>query len=57
MPQVTNVCFGGPGRRDLFVTSARRGLEGEALARAPLSGGLFRIAEAGQGMAANAAAG
>ena len=57
VPQVTNACFGGPGRRDLFVTSARRGLEGEALARAPLSGGLFRIANAGQGMAANAAAG
>ncbi|HRI17676.1 MAG TPA: SMP-30/gluconolactonase/LRE family protein, partial [Burkholderiaceae bacterium] len=56
VPQVTNVCFGGPGLRDLYVTSARRGLEGEALARAPLSGGLFRIADAGPGPAVNAAA-
>jgi xylono-1,5-lactonase len=56
VPQVTNVCFGGPGLRDLFVSSARRGLEGEALALAPLSGGLFRVAEVGQGLVVNAAA-
>jgi xylono-1,5-lactonase len=56
VPQVTNVCFGGPDLRDLFVSSARRGLEGEALARAPLAGGLFRIADVGQGLPVNAAA-
>ena len=56
VPQVTNVCFGGPGLRDLFVTSARRGLDGEVLERAPLSGGLFRVAAVGHGMAPNAAA-
>lgn len=57
VPQVTNVCFGGPALRDLFVSSASRGIEGEALARAPHSGGLFRVAGAGQGLVVNWAAG
>ena len=48
--------FGGPGLRDPFVTSARRGLEGEVLAQAPHSGGLFRVADAGQALGVNAAA-
>lgn len=56
LPQVTNVCFGGADLRDLYVTSARRGLQGVALAQAPDSGGLFRIADVGQGLAVDAVA-
>jgi xylono-1,5-lactonase len=39
--QITSCAFGGEGLRTLFVTSARRGLEGTELARQPFSGGLF----------------
>lgn len=39
--QVTSCAFGGEGLRTLFITSARRGLEGTELARQPFSGGLF----------------
>jgi sugar lactone lactonase YvrE len=53
VPQVTDVCFGGPGLRDLFVSSARRGLKGDSLEAAPLSGGLFRVDNAGPGLAVN----
>ena len=44
--QITSCAFGGEGLRTLFVTSARRGLEGTELARQPFSGGLF-AAQAG----------
>ena len=56
VPQVTNVCFGGSGLRDLFITSARRGLEGDLLGQASYSGGLFRVADAGPGRATDTAA-
>ena len=39
--QVTACAFGGPSLDDLYVTTARRGLEGEALAKEPAAGGLF----------------
>jgi len=41
--QITSCAFGGEGLRTLFVTSARRGLEGTELARQPFSGGLFAV--------------
>lgn len=40
--QPTKCAFGGPGLRTLFITSAREGLSGEALAAQPLAGSLFR---------------
>jgi sugar lactone lactonase YvrE len=37
----TSCAFGGPGLRQLFVTSARKGLDAATLAREPLAGGVF----------------
>ena len=39
--QVTSVTFGGPDHADLYITTARRGLEGAALAAEPEAGNLF----------------
>ena len=39
----TSCAFGGPDRAMLFVTTARAGLDGAALARQPDAGHLFRI--------------
>lgn len=48
--RVTSCCFAGPDLRDLYVTTARRGLPPERLAREPLAGSIFRCrpAVAGQ---------
>lgn len=43
VPQPTAPAFGGPDMTTMFVTSARRGLEGAALAAAPLSGSVFAV--------------
>jgi L-arabinonolactonase len=43
VPRPTCCAFGGADLDTLFVTSARTGLDTEALRRAPLSGGLFRL--------------
>jgi len=40
--QVTSCCFGGPGRNELFITTARVGLDGEALSWYPKAGNVFR---------------
>lgn len=40
---VTSCVFGGPDLTDLYITSARKGMSAEQLAKVPLSGGLFRI--------------
>lgn len=51
-PRITNVCFGGPQLNRLFVTSARAGLDANALALFPLSGSLFEVdAQGVQGLA------
>lgn len=42
-PNVTSCCFGGPGYKDLFVTTARTGLTPEQLQGKPLSGSVFRF--------------
>lgn len=44
--QTTCPCFGGPALRDLYVTSASRGVD---LKAQPLAGSLFVIHNAGQG--------
>ena len=40
---VTSCAFGGPDGRDLYVTSARKGMRAAQLAEYPFSGGLFRV--------------
>lgn len=46
----TSCAFGGPALDTLFVTSARNGLSSEELTRSPLSGSVFAITGAGQGL-------
>ena len=41
--QVTACAFGGPDLKDLYITTARRDLVGEALNDQPHAGGLFHI--------------
>ncbi len=43
VPQVTSVAFGGDSLDQLFVTTARLGLNEAQLNEAPLSGGLFAL--------------
>lgn len=43
VPRPTSVMFGGVDLSTLFVTSARTGLSGDVLAKAPLSGSIFSI--------------
>ena len=38
----TSCCFGGPGLRDLYVTTRRDGLSATDLAEQPLAGALLR---------------
>jgi sugar lactone lactonase YvrE len=47
---VSSCAFGGPDLTDLYVTSARKGMNAKQLAKYPLSGGLFRIRTSIQGM-------
>jgi xylono-1,5-lactonase len=49
-PHVTNVAFGGPDLTDLYITSARAGLNPQQMAAWPLSGGLFCVRDAGRGV-------
>lgn len=51
MPNVTCCAFGGPTLSDLYITTARVGLSADALAAAPLSGSLFVLPNAAQGLA------
>jgi D-xylonolactonase len=41
---VTKIAFGGPALRTAYATTARHGLETEALSRQPLAGALFEFA-------------
>ncbi len=41
--QVTSCAFGGPNLKQLYVTTARTGLQPEVLAEQPLAGGLFVV--------------
>jgi sugar lactone lactonase YvrE len=49
-PRVTCCAFGGPDLGTLFITTARHGLDAEALSKAPLSGGLFAVRPGVAGM-------
>jgi sugar lactone lactonase YvrE len=42
-PHTSACCFGGPDLRDLYITTARKGLTAEQLEQYPLSGCLFRV--------------
>jgi xylono-1,5-lactonase len=54
---VSNCCFGGPGLRTLFITTARFELSEAQLAAQPLAGGLFAIDLDSPGRPANLYAG
>ena len=41
--QPSSCTFGGKGMNELFITSARKGLDDAALNKYPLSGGVFRV--------------
>ena len=41
--QVTSCCFGGPDLDQLLITTARRGLDAQALGEQPSAGGLFQL--------------
>jgi sugar lactone lactonase YvrE len=47
---VSACTFGGADLDELYVTTARKGMSAEQLARHPLSGGLFRVKTEVQGM-------
>ena len=47
--QVSSCAFGGPDLRDLYITTAARGLDAAALEREPHAGGLFRARPGVQG--------
>lgn len=47
---VSSCAFGGPHLTDIYVTSARKGMDAEQLSKYPLSGGLFRIKTSIQGL-------
>src|SRR5262245_59504056 len=53
-PRTTNCCFGGSDLTDLYITSARIGLEPDALRAAPASGALLVARGAGRGFAPHA---
>jgi xylono-1,5-lactonase len=57
VPNVTTVAFGGDRFADLYVTSARAGLDAAALEDSPISGGLFVVRGAGPGTPPDAFAG
>jgi sugar lactone lactonase YvrE len=40
--QVTSCCFGGPNLDQLFITTARREMDADAIKAEPLAGGLFQ---------------
>jgi len=55
--RTTACAFGGPGLRDLYITTATAGLDAGQLASQPLAGSLFVLADAGQGLASPSFAG
>jgi sugar lactone lactonase YvrE len=54
---ITNVAFGGPDLRTLFISSAKFELTEAQLAAQPLAGALFAVETDTQGLAANLYAG
>jgi sugar lactone lactonase YvrE len=54
---ITNMAFGGPELKTLFITSACFGLDEARRAAQPLAGGLFAVETTAQGKPANLYAG
>ncbi len=54
---ITNLAFGGPGMRTLFITSARFGLSDQQLTAEPLAGALFAVDTDATGLPAHRYAG
>ena len=50
-PRTTSCAFGGLRMDELYITSARTGLEPDALRQNPASGGLFRVRPGARGVA------
>lgn len=50
VPHVSSCCFGGEDLRTLFITTARTGLEPEALERYPESGSVFQCVPGAKGL-------
>jgi sugar lactone lactonase YvrE len=48
--KVTSCVFGGPDMDELFITSARVGMDSAALRKYPQSGGVFRMKTDVKGM-------
>ena len=42
-PNVTSCTFGGPNMKDLFITTARKDMDKNALEKYPQAGGVFRL--------------
>lgn len=57
MAMITSCCFGGPGLRDLFVTTRRQGLSEAEAAGQPLAGALLRLDVGAAGLPTHAFAG
>jgi sugar lactone lactonase YvrE len=53
----TACAFGGVGLHDLYITTARVGLDGATLAREPLAGSVLVLTDAGTGLPGHAFAG
>lgn len=49
-PRITSCVFGGENLNELYVTSARDGLDEETIKKYPFSGGLFRVKMAVRGL-------
>jgi sugar lactone lactonase YvrE len=47
---VTSCVFGGPHLSDLYITSARKGMDAAQMVQYPLSGGLFRLSTGTTGL-------
>ncbi|TWT84817.1 L-arabinolactonase [Planctomycetes bacterium CA13] len=52
-PQVTACCFGGDDLNELFITTAKTGLDNTAKTASPLSGGVFRCPMSVKGTASH----
>ena len=55
--RITSCCFGGPGLRDLYVTTRREGLSDAEVAAQPLAGALLRLDVGVAGLPTHAFAG
>jgi sugar lactone lactonase YvrE len=47
---VTSCAFGGPGMNELFITTARLGMDASAMKKYPQAGGVFRMETNVEGM-------